>query len=485
MNPRMSAPAGALITLLAAGASAQLRAAEADVQPPADAALAATLAQVRDAAMGSDWAYQRLAELTDRIGPRLSGSPQNAAAVTQLAAALRALGAQVQLQPVKVPHWVRGDERAELIDYPGHPAGLTQTLHLTALGGSVATNAKALSARVIVVRDFDELAARAKDVRGNIVLFETRFDQRLADNGRAMDAYGQAVRYRSTGPSAAAELGAAAALVRSVGGADFRLPHTGRTLWKDNVKPIPAAALAVEDADLVTRLAAQGPVTMRLLLTPKTLPDADSANVIADWPGNEQANEVVVVSGHLDSWDLATGATDDGVGVIGAAAVIQVLQQLNLHARRTVRFIGWANEENGGRGSQAYFAFVKNSPETQSAVIESDAGAGRCLGLAAAISADSLAALQPVMGALAPIGATALERREGELGEDIAPLQAAGAPGFAPLLDTRHYFDYHHSAADTLDKVDPENLKTQVATMAVLAYYLAALPQPLARIKPP
>jgi Zn-dependent M28 family amino/carboxypeptidase len=223
---------------------------------------------------------------------------------------------------------------------------------------------------------------------------------------------------------------------------------------------------------------------MKLLLTARTLPEADSADVIADWPGSEHPDEVVVVSGHLDSWDLATGATDDGVGVMAAAGVIQVLQQLNLHARRSIRFIAWADEESGsGGGDKAYFDSVQQDiATTQSAAIESDEGAGRALGIDASVTPDSLALLQPVLTALAPIGATVLEHHDGSLGADIAPLQAAGTPGFSPLVDARHYFDYHHTAADTLDKVDPQNLRSQVATMAVLAYYLAQLPEPLPRV---
>ena len=456
---------------------------------PADATAApvdaVTLARIRDAAMSSDWAWQRLAELTDRIGPRLSGSPQLEAAVVHVADSMRSIGAQVKLQPAKVPHWVRGEERAELVDYPGRPAGMLQQLHLTALGGSSATPAGGLTARVIVVRDFDELKAHAREVAGNIVLFTARFDQRLADNGEASAAYGQAVRYRGSGPSAAAELGAAAALVRSVGGADFRLPHTGATRWKENQAAIPAAALTSEDTDLVARLAAAGPVKLKLLLTPKTLPDADSNNVIADWRGREKPDEYVIVSGHLDSWDLATGATDDGVGAMAAAAVIEIMKELDLHPRRTIRFVGWTNEENGSRGSKAYFDSLGGDVQTQAAAIESDEGAGRSLGVAAAVNKDSIATLRPVQTALGPIGAIVLSRRDNELGADIEPLQEAGVPGFAPLVDARHYFDYHHTAADTLDKVDPQNLRSQVATMAVLAYYLAELPDSLPRFKIP
>ncbi len=456
---------------------------DAVVVDPPPAADAAILARIRDAAMSSDWGWQRLADLTDKIGPRLSGSPQLAAAITQVAGAMSSLGATLTLQPVKVPHWVRGEASAELVDYSGRPTGLTQKLHLTALGASSSTPVKGLTARVIVVRDLDELKARAPEVRGNIVLFESKFDQRLASNGEAGTAYRQSGFYRFTGPSAAAALGASAALVRSIGGADYRLPHTGLTVWKDNQAPIPAAALAAEDADLVARLDASGPVIMKLLLTPQTLPDADSHNVIADWPGREKPGEYVVVSGHLDSWDLATGATDDGVGVIAAAAVIQVLKQLDLHPRRSIRFVGWTNEENGSRGNKAYFASVSKAIETQVAAIESDEGAGRSLGIVAAVTPETLALLLPVQKALGPIGATVLARRDGELGSDIGPLQGAGVPGFAPLVDARHYFDYHHTAADTLDKVDPKNLQSQIATMAVLAYYLAELPEPIPRFK--
>jgi len=413
----------------------------------------------------------------------LSGSPQLAAAIAQVDEALRALGARTTLQAVKVPHWVRGEEQAELVEYAGRPAGLTQRLRLTTLGDSPATAPEGLTAPVLVVRDMDELQRRAPEVRGSVVLFAAHFDQRLADNGRAGDAYVQAGRYRFEGPQAAADLGARAALVRSVGGADYRLPHTGATVWKAQHATIPAAALSAEDADLVARLAAAGPVTVHLRLTPTTLPDADSANVIADWPGRERPDEVVIVSGHLDSWDLATGATDDGVGVMAAAGVIEVLRELNLHARRTIRFIGWTNEENGGRGHDAYFASVRAGLAQQSAAIESDNGAGRALGVLAAVEPASMAALQPVAHALMPIGAAVLQARAQELGSDIGPLQAAGVPGFAPLVDARHYFDYHHTAADTLDKVDPANLRTQVATMAVLAYFLADVPEPLARFK--
>lgn len=440
-----------------------------------------TLASIRDTAMSDDWVWRQLETLTDTIGPRLSGSPGHAAAVTQVATAMRELGAQVTLQPVKVPHWVRGEETGEIVKYPGQPTGVTQRLHLTALGGSGATAASGLAARVVVVKSFDELKSRAADVRGSFVLFDVHFDRQLAIGGRAGDAYSQASPFRFRGPAEAAALGAAAALVRSVGGAEYRLPHTGATSFPAGTQPIPAAALAAEDADLIARLAAKGAVTLKVTLTPQTLPDADSFNVIADWRGREKPDEVVIVSGHLDSWDLGTGAIDDGSGVYATAAVIRVLKTLNLRPRRTIRFIAWANEENGTRGAREYRKSVESTLSKHAAVIESDAGIGRTLGITATVQLDSLAALQPVSNALRPIGAGALSRRDSEVGSDVSFLQEAGIPGFAPISDTRDYFDYHHTAADTLDKVDPANLKMQAATNAVLAYFLAEMPQMLPR----
>lgn len=441
------------------------------------------LARIRASAMDSDWAWDRLESLTDSIGPRLSGSTQLDAAIHQIADEMQSLGARVTLQPTRIPHWVRGEEHAELTDYAGRSAGLTQRISLTALGGSPPTQPAGLVSRVIVVRDLDELKSRASEARGAIVLFNARFDQRLADNGLAREAYHRAAKYRNTGPSEAAALGASAALVRSLGGAEYRLPHAGWTDWKPGQAPIPAAAISAEDADLVTRLLRRAPVTMKLVIDSHQLPDADSFNVIADWPGTELPNEFVVVSGHLDSWDLGTGATDDGVGVAAAAGVIRVLQQLHLRPRRSVRFIAWTDNEAGLRGAQAYFDKQDSPATTHCAAIEDDVGQGRALGIIAAVSGADVSSLGPVTTALDPIGAAMILRSEGNAGDDIEPLQIAGVPGFAPLVDRRHSFDYHHTAADTLDKVDPADLRTHVATMAVLAYFLADRPQCLARFR--
>jgi carboxypeptidase Q len=441
----------------------------------------ATLAQIRDSAMKNDWAYERLADLTDLVGPRLSGSAGAAAAVEQVADAMRKLGAKVTLQPVKVPHWVRGAESAELVDYAGRPAGITQKVVLTALGGSGATPAAGLTAPVIVVRSFEELKALGAKVKGSIVLFDVAFDQEMADRGHAGPAYGNGAGFRVGGPKLAAELGAAAALVRSVGGANFRIAHTGATGLVDGAR-IPAAAVTAEDAMLMSRLAARGPLKMRLKLTPQNLPDADSFNVIADWPGSDKADEVVIVSGHLDSWDLATGANDDGTGVVGAMGVIETLKKLELKPRRTIRVIAWMNEENGTRGGKAYFEANKDKLEQHFAAIESDSGGGRPFGFIGSVTPPMVKYFAPLQTALKPIGAGIFERHDIAGAADTGPLERAGVPVFEPLVDSSAYFNYHHTAADTLDKVNPLELKRHVAVMTALTWYLANMEENIGRV---
>ena len=440
----------------------------------------AALAQIRDAALKSDWAWERLSDMTDLIGPRLSGSAGEAAAIRQVADTMRKLGAVVTLEPVKVPHWVRGVETGELVGYAGRPQGVTQRVVLTALGGSGATPAAGLDAQVIVVRNFDELKARAAEVKGRIVLFDVPFDQSMADSGLAGPAYGQGSNYRTNGPRMAAELGAVAALVRSVGGANYRIAHTGATRLDDEAR-IPAAAVSVEDSMLMSRLAARGPLTMRLVLTPKTLPDADSFNVIADFPGTEKPEEIVIVSGHLDSWDLGTGAHDDGAGVVGAMAVIDTLKKLDFRPRRTIRVIAWANEENGTRGARTYLASNQGRLEKHIAAIESDNGAGRTFGMRMSVTPQSVKLFAPLQAVLQPMGASTF-RREDALGTgDLSGLERGGVPSFAPLLDTSTYFHYHHTAADTLDKVDPVELRRHVALMASTTWFLANMDEPIGR----
>src|SRR5213082_2264587 len=278
----------------------------------------ADLKQLQQAALSSDYAYREVAHLSNNIGPRLTGSAQAAQAVAYVASELKAIGCEVQLEKVMVPHWVRGEETAALVQFPGQADNTMQKIVLCALGASVATPANGITADVIAVRNFDELKALPRDkVAGKIVLFNYPFDKQMAAEGRGGDAYGEAVVYRSNGPSAAARQGAVACLIRSVGGADYRLPHTGQTKYADDALKIPAGAVTAEDADLIAYLVRQGPVKMKLVLTPQTLADVESANVIGDIKGSEHSEQVVIASGHLDSWDLGTGAIDDGAGVVG------------------------------------------------------------------------------------------------------------------------------------------------------------------------
>jgi len=443
--------------------------------------LVSEIKKIQQAAMESDYAYRQLAHLTENIGPRLSGSAQAQTAVEYVAAELRKLGLEVKLEKVMVPHWVRGEETAALTDYPGMAPGTTQKIVLTALGGSVATPAQGLTAEVITVNNFDELQALGRDrVAGKIVLFNAKFDQQLADNGFAGQAYGQAVAYRGGGPSAAARLGAVAALNRSAGGAEYRLPHTGALRYADDAPKIPGAAVAAEDADLIAHLTSEGRVRIHLVLTPQTLADAPSYNVVADLKGSEHPEQIVIVSGHLDSWDLGRGAIDDGAGVVIAMQTAQLLKQLHFRPKRTVRIVAWMNEENGARGGRAYADDHKADLMNHFAAIESDLGAGHPLGFYAQGKPELLTVLQPLSTILQSQGAGVTRMIE-ETGTDVAPLGEAGVPTFAPIQDARTYFNYHHTAADTLDKVNPKELQENCALVAALAYTLANMPQSLPR----
>lgn len=441
------------------------------------------LRKLQSAALESDYAYRQAAFLSNNIGPRLSGSAQEARAVEYVAAELKSLGLDVRLEKVMVPHWVRGEETAELTEYHGQVPGTTQKVVLTALGSSIATPAEGLTAEVIVANDFDHLEALAQQgkVSGKIVLFNYPFDKRMAEQGHAGPAYGQAVAYRGGAPVAAAKHGAVAALVRSVGSADFRLPHTGNTRYADDVARIPAAAVTSEDADLIAALAPQGPVKMRLLLTPQTLPDAQTYNVIADLKGREKPDEIVVVSGHLDSWDLGTGALDDAVGVAAAMETLYLIRKLKLQPRRTVRFIAWANEENGLRGARTYAETHAAEMPKHVGAIEMDAGGGRPVGIRVKAAEEVREILRPVAKVLQSSGAGVLDVADSG-GADIGQLENAGVPGFAPIQDGRAYFHYHHTAADTMDKVDARALAENSAVLAVLSYALADAERPLPRL---
>ncbi len=436
------------------------------------------LSAIKATALNDDYAYRELTHLTENIGPRQTGSPQATAAAQYIAGELRKLGLEVRLQPVTVPHWVRGEETAALVEYPEMVPGTSQKIVLTALGASTSTPAEGLTANVITVNTFDELNALGRDkIAGKIVFFNEPFDKQKAAAGYAFASYEEAVRYRAAGPKAAADLGAVACLVRSVGNADYRLPHTGMSA----AAGIPAAAVTAEDADLIAQLTGKGPVRMHLTLTPQKLPDETSYNVIADLKGSAQPEQVVVVSGHLDSWDLGTGAIDDGAGVVIAMEAAEILQRLHLRPARTLRVIAWMDEETGGSGSKAYTAeYAKDFPNVDAA-IESDSGAAHPLGFDVKASSAAIDLLRPVQSVLMSIGSTLMRPSAYPPGADIESMSEAGIPTFGVMQDGRTYFNYHHTAADTLDKVVPAELQENAAAMAVLAYGLTNMKDTLPR----
>ena len=360
------------------------------------------LQQIHQTALQDDYAYRQAAHLTDNIGPRLAGSPQAAGAVEYVAEELRKLGLEIRLEKVTVPHWVRGEERAELVSYPGQIPNTEQKIVVTALASiNAATPPEGITAEVVVANNFNELAAMPREnVQGKIVVFNERFDHSMAATGFALEAYGQAVAYREDGRTAAARQGAVAALVRSAGGAEFRLPHTGETGYDSKLPSIPAGAITAEDAELLARLSAQGPVRLHLALTPKLLPEVDSYNVIADLKGSRHPEQVVVVSGHLDSWDLGTGALDDAAGIAVAMETAQILKQLDLQPERTIRVVAWMAEETGIFGGRAYAKQHAAEMGNHFAAIETDLGAGHPLGINACCHGGTLKMLQPIANVL-------------------------------------------------------------------------------------
>jgi carboxypeptidase Q len=412
-------------------------------------------------------AYTLLAHLTDRIGPRLAGSEGAARAVEWSQQALSRMGLRTWTEPVRVPRWVRGLESGEIV------APAPQRLALTALGGSPPTPAGGLTADVVEVTSLEALAALPEAaVKGHIVFFNHAM--------AAAEQYGSTSPLRTRGPAAAARRGAAAALVRSLGTLNARLPHTGSTQFEEKGQRIPAAAVAAEDADLLHRLLAGGrPVRVHLLLTCEDRGLVDSANVLAELPGRERPEEVVLIGAHLDSWDLGTGAIDDGAGVVQVMETLRLLKSLGLTPRRTVRGVLFMNEEHGLDGARAYALAHAAELGRHVAAMESDSGGGRPTGVSARVGGDGLALLSGYLALTAPAGTRSVG--EGGGGADLIPLQVAGVPEVGLRHDTRAYFHWHHTAADTLDKVDPDELAEGTARMAILAYVLAEEPDPLPR----
>ena len=407
-------------------------------------------------AVSDSFAWHRLAELTETFGHRLSGSASLERAIDWILEEMRRDGLEnVRGEPVLVPHWVRGEESLELVQ------PRRELLPMLGLGGSVGTPADGIEAELVAVRSFQELMERSAEARGRIVLFNVPFT-----------TYGETVRYRTTGAVAAAKAGAVAALLRSVTPYSMRTPHTGATSYESGVQPIPFAAVAPEDADMLERMIARGsrPV-VRLKMGARTLPDAQSRNVVAELVGREHPEEVVVLGGHIDSWDVGRGAMDDAGGVVAAWEAVRILKELGLRPRRTLRIVGWTNEENGLRGGNAYPDKYRDQLGQHVLAIESDAGVFKPIGFGFTGSDSAFQFVQQIGHLLEPIGASTITRGGG--GADIAPIMAHGVPGMGLNVDGSRYFWYHHSHADTVDKLDPADLALCVAALAVVAYVAA------------
>jgi hypothetical protein len=434
----------------------------------------AAAARIAGAALVDGRSREILQHLSDRIGPRLSGSPGAEAAVRWTRERLIRDGLDARLEAVTVPRWVRGEESAEILS----PA--PQRLAVTALGSSEPTPDGGLEAEVVSVGSFDELKALGKArVRGRIVLYH-----RVLVPGDAQQDYGALGPLRTRGAVEAARLGAVASLVRSLGTLSARLPHTGNMRYEDGVPRIPAAALAAEDADLVQRLLDSGEaVRVRLRLGCRTLPDVESANVVAELRGRERPDEIVLIAAHLDSWDLGTGAIDDGAGVAAVMDTLRILKSLGLTPRRTVRGVLYMNEENGLRGGRAYLEAHRDALGRHVAAIESDSGGTRPVAFTALTGEGGMDVLEGIVSLLAAVAPLAVEPG-GHGGADISPLRAGGVPLLGLRQDTTHYLDWHHTAADTLDKVDPGDLARNTAALAVMAYALAEMPGTLPRPAP-
>ncbi len=450
--------------LLASGA---LLAPALPAQSAADLARLRPAAQrITAAAVADSQPHRRLAALVDGFGHRLSGSASLERAIDWILAEMQRDGfANVRGEPVMVPHWVRGAESATLISPRETP------LHLLGLGGSVGTGPDGVEAEVLVVHSFDELERRKGEAVGKIVLFNAPFPKDSAP----FAGYDVAVRYRGAGATAAAKAGAVASLIRSVATFSMQSPHTGGMRYDSVTKKIPAAALSIEDSEMLDRMQQRGErVRLKLVMNAQTLPDAPSRNVVAELRGRELPDEVVVIGGHIDSWDVGQGAMDDAGGSVAAWEAVKLLKRLGLTPRRTIRVVLWTNEENGLRGGTGYRDAHRAELSKHFAAIESDNGifAPKGFRFQGTAAGGRRAALIAQLTRIA--GAPTIAPGEGEA--DVGPILAEGVPGFALDVDASRYFWYHHTASDMLSAVSDADLRRCIAAMAILAYALAEMP---------
>ena len=433
-------------------------------------------ARILGRALVSNRAMTTLEELCDDCGPRLSGSPNAEHSVAWCLERLERDGFDnVRAEKVLVPKWVRGACKVAMT------APREQELVAIALGGSVGTGGAAVVAPLIATESLESLQKLAPaDVAGKVVLFT----RRMARSGGEKAGYGATVSIRSRGAIAAAKLGAVGVMIRSVGTGNARLVHTGSVNYDEAVPKIPAVAISAEDAEMFERLLARAiPVQASLDLGCETLADVESANVVAEVLGRERPEEIVLIGAHLDSWDVGLGAIDDGAGIVICWEAGRIVKELVPRPRRTIRLVFFMNEENGLAGGEGYAEQHAGEVSRHVAAIESDGGAGRPLGFGCTSGESDLARVQQLGALLRGIGAGNV--RAGGGGADISPLRRRGVPTLGLNQDSNWYFDYHHTPADTPDKVDPHELALNVAAMGVMAYALAEMEPRLAPLPPP
>ena len=411
-------------------------------------------------------AWQRLGFLGDHFPSRLAGTENLEKAIVWALEAMKKDGLDnVRAEKVKVPHWVRGEEGAEILEPAFH------RLPMLGLGGSVGTPPQGITAEVAVVRSFDELETLGPKVKGKIVCYNVPYE-----------GYGKTVRYRGSGASRAAKHGALAALLRSVGPVSMQTPHTGGMHYDGSAPQIPAAAVTIEGAEMLQRMQDRGEkIVLRLKMGARMLPDADSANVLAEVRGREKPDEIVLLGGHFDSWDVGPSVLDDGGGCIASWEALRLVRKLGLKPRRTIRVVLWTNEENGLKGALAYRDGHRAELGNHVAAIESDGGVFRAKGFGFSGAREGRTLLERLARLLEPLEAAAIE--EGGGGADIGPLMKEGVPGMDLRVHGERYFDFHHTPADTLDKLKPEELSSCVAALAVMAYALADAEETLPRDK--
>jgi carboxypeptidase Q len=420
--------------------------------------------KLMEAETNSDFAYQRLAQLCDTFGPRFSGSTSLQAAIDWALAQMQSDGLEnVHGEEAMVPHWVRGAESAELL------TPRARRLPMLGLGGSIATPPEGITGEVLVVKSFADLTNRASEAAGKIVLFNVPYT-----------TYGETVAIRSRGAIEAAKAGAVASLIRSVTPFSMQTPHTGAMNYSNAVRKIPHAAITVEDAAMMQRMQDRGEkIVVRLKMSAETLPDVPSSNLVAEITGREKPEEIIVVSGHFDSWDVGQGAMDDGGGAISAWETVRLMHALGLRPRRTVRAVLWVNEENGTAGARAYAQRHGDQLARHIVAMESDRGTFKPEGFSFVGSDAARKMIQTMAEPLARIGAAEIFNKGGDT--DIGVLGKDNVPMLALIDDETKYFWYHHTDADTMDKLNPRELSACAAAMAVMAWQVADAPDPLPR----